>query len=168
MLHVINSNERNQAFFKFMVFFLLTMVLIVCAVYVDFRGLPATRQKLQEERLSVQRVETQAQQQFVVQMERARVLLDSLDKSGKNQVQVDIMLVGMLADMEKLRQRDSSLNGKLNSEIVDSFVELQQLKKENAKLHELAMRARDLELDLKECQKALDTYRTAAQQSPQQ
>lgn len=129
MAHVINSNERNQAFIKFLAYFFITVSLVVCAAYVDFRTLPETRLKLLEERLAVQRSESQSQQQFVSQMESARELLDSLDKSGKNQVQVDLALVGKLTNMENLRQRDSSLNGKFNAEILGSFLELQRLKK---------------------------------------
>ena len=57
MPHVINSYERNQAFIKFMAFFVVTVILIVCAVYVDFRGLPQARQNLLEKQFAKYRSE---------------------------------------------------------------------------------------------------------------
>ena len=168
MPHVINSNERNQAFIKFMAFFLLTIFLIVCAVYVDFRGLPQKRQKLLEQQFANHRTETQVQQQFVQQMEKARLLLDSLDKSGKNKSQVEISLDGKLRDMENLKQRDSSLNGKLDAAILNSFLEIQQLKKEMEKLRGLPSQVLELQQKYNEAEALLDTYRSNTQQIPTQ
>jgi hypothetical protein len=163
MSHVINSNERNHAFLKFMFFFIITVVLILSAAYVNFEALPETRLNLLEQKLAVQRAEGQAQQQFVTQMEAARNLLDSLDKGGKNQTQIDLSLVGKLTNMENLRQRDSSLNGKYNAVILDSFLELQRLKKEMDKMRELALKARDMEARLNECEATLDNWRSRPQ-----
>lgn len=163
MSHVTNSEERNHAFLKFMVFFVLTVVLIVSAAYVNFEEMPETRLKLLEEKLAVQRTERQSQQQFVSEMDAAKLLLDSLDKGGKNQIQLDLSLVGKLTNMENLRQRDSSLNGKFNAVILDSFLELQRLKKEMDKLRELALKARDMEARLTNCEATLDSWRNRPQ-----
>jgi hypothetical protein len=166
MPHVINSNERNQAFIKFLAFFLLTVFLIVCAVYVDFRGLPQKRQALLEQEFANQRTEVQVQQQFVQQMESAKLLLDSLDKGGKNRIQVEAALDGKLRDMENLKLRDSSLHGKLDAAILDSFLELQQLKKELERLRELPSKVLDLQQRLAETENSLDTYRSRPQTIP--
>ena len=168
MAHVTNTGERNHAFLKFMIFFVLTVVLIVSAAYVDFEAMPDTRLKLLEEKLAAQRSQIQLQQQFVSEMDAARDLLDSLDKNGKNQVQTDLLLVGKLTNMENLRQRDSSLNGKLDATILDAFLELQRVKKEMDKLRELALNARDLEGRLTNCEAALDSWRNRPQPAASQ
>jgi hypothetical protein len=151
-----------------MAFFLITIILIVCAVYVNFRGLPIKRQKLLEEQFVIHRTETQAQQQFVQQMESARLLLDSLDKGGKNKVQLQADLGGKLTNMERLKQSDTSLNGKLNAAVLNAFIELQGLKAALENHQVLVSRVNDLQNQLDICNAALDTYRSRAQQIPEQ
>jgi hypothetical protein len=151
-----------------MFFFILTVVLILSAAYVNFEALPQTRLSLLEQKLAVQRSEGQAQAQFVTEMEAARKLLDSLDKDGKNHIQIDLSLGGKLTNMENVRQRDSSLNGKFNAVILDSFLELQRLKKEMDKMRELALKAREMEARLNECEATLDNWRSRPQPMIQQ
>ncbi|HET9276729.1 MAG TPA: type VI secretion system TssO [Flavitalea sp.] len=168
MPNVINAYERNQAFLKFLAFFLLTTISIVCAVYVDFRGLPQKRQKLLEQQFANQRTELQVQQQFVLQMEKAKILLDSLDKSGNDRVKVETELTGKLTDMQTLKTGDTSLNSKLNNTILDSFIELQRLKKELGELRSLRAEVGQLKADLKYAESSLDDYRSRAQQVQEQ
>ena len=168
MPNVINAYERNQAFLKFLAFFLLTTISIVCAVYVDFRGLPQKRQKLLEQQFANQRTELQVQQQFVLQMEKAKILLDSLDKSGNDRVKVETELTGKLTDMQTLKMGDTSLNSKLNNTILDSFIELQRLKKELGELRSLRAEVGQLKADLKYAESSLDDYRSRAQQVQEQ
>ena len=165
MPNVINAYERHQAFIKFMAFFLLTIISIVCAFYVDFRGLPQKRQKLLEEQFVKQRSESQVQQQFVSQMEKAKILLDSLDKSGNNKLKVEAALTGKLTDMQNIKMLDTSLNGKLNNTILDSFLELQRLKKELGELRELPSKVAKLQRELDDAQRDLDGFRTQPQQA---
>jgi Type VI secretion system, TssO len=168
MPHVINSNERNQAFFKFIVFFLVTTVLIVSAVYVDFRGLPRQRQTLLEREFANRRAETQVQRQFVLQMEKARALLDSLENSGKDRAKMESSLTLKLNDMQSTRQADTSLSGKLNSTILESFLELQQLKKELRELRPFPAKVVELDAKLEQAQRALDEFRNRPQQVNEQ
>ncbi|HKH60765.1 MAG TPA: type VI secretion system TssO [Flavitalea sp.] len=168
MPNVINAYERNQAFIKFMAFFLLTIISIVCAVYVDFRGLPQKRQKLLDEQFANQRSESQVQQQFVLQMEKAKILLDSLEKSGKDRLKVEAALAGKLNDMQNIKLIDTSLNGKLNNTILESFLELQQLKKELGELRMLPAKLADLDAKLKDAENSLDEYRSRPQQVQEQ
>ena len=168
MPHVINSNERNQAFFKFMVFFLITTILIVSAVYVDFRGLPRQRQTLLEREFANRRAETQMQRQFVLQMEKAKTLLDSLENSGKDRAKVESSLTLKLNDMQSTRQADTSLNGKLNGTILESFMDLRLLKKELQELRALPAKVAELEAKLKDAESSLDEYRSRPQQVQEQ
>jgi hypothetical protein len=168
MPNVINAYERNQAFLKFMAFFLLTTISIVCAVYVDFRGLPQKRQKLLEEQFANQRSESQVQQQFVLQMEKAKILLDSLDKSGNDRLKLEAQLTGKLNDMQNIKLVDTSLNGKLNNTILESFLELQQLKKELGELRMLPAKVAELDAKLKDAESSLDEYRSRPQQVQEQ
>jgi hypothetical protein len=147
-----------------MAFFIITITLIVCAVYVDFQGLPQKRQRLFEQQFANHRTEMQVQQQFVQQMESARIFLDSFGKSGKNKFQVEAGLDGKLNDMEKLKQRDTSINGKLDQAILNAFLELRDLKKEMESHQTLVARVDELENLLNECRQSLLVYKTQAQQ----
>lgn len=167
MPHVLNSSDRNLAFMKFMAFFAVTIILVVCAVYVNFRGLPMKRQKLLEERFASHRTETQVQLQFVQQMESARILLDSLGTTGKNKFQLEAGLEGKLNDMERLKQRDTGLNGKLDAAVLRAFVELRDLKKELEKHQALVSRVADLQNQLAECHQSIISLR-ASQPPPVQ
>lgn len=164
MPNVINAYERNQAFLKFMAFFLLTIISIVCAFYVDFRGLPQKRQKLLEEQFVKQRSESQVQQQFVSQMEKAKVLLDSLDKSGTDRERVEIALTGRLTNMQNIKLADTSLNGKLHDAILESFFQLQRVKIELGKLRGLPAKVAELDAKLKLAESSLDEFRIRSQQ----
>ena len=168
MPHVINSNERNQAFIKFMIFFLITTILVVSAVYVDFRGLPRERQRLLEREFANHRSEIQVQRQFVMVMERAKTLLDSLENSGKDRPKVEALLTGKLNDMQSIKLVDTSLNGKLNNAIFDSFIELQQLKRELGELRTLPSTVAELNAQLKDALRSLDDFRSRSQQLPEQ
>ena len=168
MPHVINANERNHAFIKFLVFFIITTILIVSAVYVDFRGLPLQRQKLLEREFANRRAETQMQRQFVLQMEKAKALLDSLENSGKDRAKVESSLSLKLNDMESTKHADTSLNGKLNRTILDSFLELQQLKKELRELRAAPAKMAELEAKLRDAERSLDEYRSRPQQLQEQ
>jgi hypothetical protein len=166
MLTVLNAKDRNKAFVKFVVLFLITMLLIISAAYVDFRGLPESRKNFLEQKYELQRVETLNQEEYVIHMERARILLDSLGRNPEKQTQIEILLTGKLNDMERTRQKDSSLNGKLDTRILEAFMELQRMKKERVALQELAGRAKALAQELSQCQIALDAYRSRPQTNP--
>jgi hypothetical protein len=165
MLTVLNSKDRNRAFLKFITLFFVTTLLIVTAAYVDFRGLPESRRNFLEQKFQLQRIEMLNQEEFVVHMEKARVLLDSFGKNENTQTQVEILLTGKLNDMERTRQKDSGLNAKLDARILESFMELQRMKNDRSELAKLAGKARALEQKLEQCEAALDTYRSRPQSS---
>lgn len=166
MLTVLNAKDRNSAFIKFIVLFMITIVLIISAAWVDFRGLPEARKNFLEQQYELQRVEVQNQEEYVLHMERARALLDSLGRNPDNQTQTEILLTGKLNDMERTRQKDSSLNGKLDARILEAFMELQRMKKERIALQELAGKAKALAQELAQTQAALDAYRSRPQAVP--
>src|ERR1700754_2726433 len=98
MSQILNLNERNQAFLKFLLFFLATILLVILAVYFDFR-FPTRENKLFSEEIEVQRQVDLNQEKFVATLQDASALLDSLDKQGVNAVQVNLQLGQKLQDL---------------------------------------------------------------------
>lgn len=156
MLQVLNSKERNQAFLQFLLFFLITVMLAIGAVYFNFR-VPEKENKLLREEVDMQRTESQNQQKFVSHMQQAKVLLDSMKKSQSDINLVDMQLTAKMNELLNLQQKDSSLYGKLNNAVVDAFLELQRNKKELIGLNEKAASVNELKAELTKCQEDLTT-----------
>jgi|SRR5882757_1318542 len=128
MQQVLNSKERNEAFLKFLLFFLVTVILIVLAVFFNYR-LPRSENKVLQEEVNMQRQQEAAQAKFVTKMNEAVVLLDSMDKGAANVEQVNSQLTGKLTEMELLRQKDDpSPYGRMHNAILDKLFQLQQSK----------------------------------------
>jgi hypothetical protein len=168
MLQVLNAKERNQAFLKFFLFFVVTLFLVIIAIYFDFR-LPVRENKMLQEEIDQQRQADFNQGKFVTTMQEAAVLIDSLDKAGPNIAQINLQLNQKLIDLNALQQKDNSLYGKMDRTIVDKFVNLMDAKTKLQSLAESQNKISRMEADLNEtktllqtCQQDLDAYRRGA------
>jgi hypothetical protein len=128
MQQVLNSKERNEAFLKFLLFFLVTVILIVLAVFFNYR-LPRSENKVLQEEVNIQRQQETVQAKFVTKMTEAIALLDSMDKGTTNVEQINSQLTGKLTEMELLRQKDDpSSYGRMHNAILNKLFDLQQSK----------------------------------------
>ncbi|MBX2924950.1 MAG: hypothetical protein KF746_22305 [Chitinophagaceae bacterium] len=88
---VLNSRDRNQAFFKFLLFFTITTVLIVISIFFSFRMPLKENRELREELKQKKNIEAE-QQKFVKKMDEVIVLIDSIRKRPEQ--------AGKIADMK--------------------------------------------------------------------
>jgi hypothetical protein len=128
MQQVLNSQERNQAFLKFLLFFLITVVLIITAVFFNFR-LPVRENKMLQAEVDIQRTQDVNQQKFVSAAQEMVTLLDSLDKKGTNFEQVNLSINSKLQELAILQQKDNTIYGKMDKIMIDKLAELQQSKR---------------------------------------
>ncbi len=128
MQQVINAKDRNKAFFQFLGLFLVTVILVVGAVYFNYQ-MPGRINSMLRDEIGMQQSEAQYQQKFVSRMQEARTYLDSMGKSGVNGNLLDMQLTERMTELLNLQQKDSSLYGQMNKVIVETFLELQQTKK---------------------------------------
>jgi hypothetical protein len=149
MQPVLNSKERNIAFLQFLVFFLITVALIVGAIYYNFQT-DNENNKILRARLDKYESGIEKQKRFVALMGEAKVLLDSLSKPRTNTLLLDLMLEPKLKELSNLRQMDTSLYGKLDYAILESFFQLRQGEKDMARLQEQKEMAEQQTLQLKE------------------
>jgi len=147
MQQVLNSKERNEAFLKFLVFFVVTLILVVVAVYFNFR-LPVRENKMLQDEIETQRQQDMNQTKFVARMQEAIVLLDSLGKGGPNVDQINLQLNGKLAEIAGLQPKDNNLYGKMDKAIVEKFSELQSAKRTLSALQEKADKISAMEAEL--------------------
>jgi uncharacterized membrane-anchored protein YhcB (DUF1043 family) len=164
----LNVNERNQAFLKFLLFFSLTILLVVIAVYFDFR-MPLRENDYLQKELDMQRQLENNQLNFVSTMQEAAVLLDSLDKQGTDIAQINAQVEQKLTVLAGLQQKDFSPYGKLDEAVVDKFwklyhakTALHKLSEDETELFKLKGDLNDCKTNLQQDEQALDGYRHGA------
>jgi hypothetical protein len=139
MQQILNSKDRTQAFLKFLLLFVVTVVLVVVAVYFDYR-LPVRENKVLLDEVTLQRQQDVDQAKFAAQMQEVTALLDSMDKPGANMGQLEQQLNGKLNDLNVLRLKENTAYGEIDNAVVDRLIELQERKKQEAVLKEKANR----------------------------
>jgi hypothetical protein len=127
MEHVINAKLRNQAFWKFLVFFVVTTAIIVTAVYfdTDIRGKENASLRAQ-----VRGYEDQVfnEQEFLIQADSARGLLDSLSNSKGNYEYYNTLIDKNLANMTTMANGldSSKIYTHINKKCLSAIQSLQQ------------------------------------------
>ena len=133
MQQVLNNQERNQAFLKFLLFFLITIVLVIAAVYFNVR-LPVVENKELQKQMTVYNQQDMSQEVFVKNMDEAVVYLDSLDKDPKNQEQIVMQLGAKIENLNKLQQKGNSPYARMNAMITYRLTEMKNQKMQLNKL----------------------------------
>ncbi|MFT3701413.1 MAG: type VI secretion system TssO [Agriterribacter sp.] len=162
---ILNSQERTQAFLKFLLFFFITIVLVIIAVFFNFR-LPLKDNESLTERLAIQRKEEMNQEKFAENMDKALMYLDSLDKDKKNLESIDILLKGKIEDLSILQQKAFTPYGRMNKVIIEKLLELKSQKLQLIKLSDKAtamaeteQKLQNAEIQLTQKQQELDQLR---------
>ena len=168
MEHVLNSKERNQAFVKFIFFFLVTTVLIVLAVYFDYK-LPFKDNAVLREKLRTYEGQQYSQEQFLTVMESAKKLIDSMGKQAQPNALLDQEIAKQLIIMKTPAYQEESLYGTLNKGIFNICYDYNDLCKrllpardaldENNKLK---TQLNDLQLRYDNAQRDLEAYRRSS------
>jgi len=147
MQKILNSKERNEAFLKFLLFFCITVALIIIAVYFNFR-LPLKENSKLREKITLQTQEEMNQEKFTENMDKAMAYLDSLDKDPKNMESIEILLTGKIRDLATLQEKGYSPYAKMNKVIIERMIELKDQKKQLFKLSDKANTLTEMEKKL--------------------
>jgi Type VI secretion system, TssO len=134
MQQVLNSQERRQAFFKFLLFFVITLVLVIWAVFFNFSRLPLKESDVYRQELQGYRAEEANQTTFVDKMKEAVLLLDSLDKPGVNANIISYAFDSKLSEVTKYQSTGNSLFTQMDKEII---FRLQQAKEQKIKIKKM-------------------------------
>lgn len=123
----INSAERNSAFWKFLLFFILAVLMVTTAVYFDFK-LPYKENELLKEKSEQIRLQAMAQEKFTSNMIQAKALIDSMDKTGVNVKYISDQVTDKLRELTNMHITDSSLQGRMNKVIIDVYLDYNKIK----------------------------------------
>ncbi len=158
MQQVLNRADRNQAFIKFLVLFLVTIVLIIAAVFVNYK-LPARENQRLREQAEVQRQQDNSEMRFIAVMQDAVMLLDSMEKSGSQFDMLKNQLDGKAADLNKLEQNDNTAYGQLNKVIVLKMGELEEKKVRLNDMSNQVSSSAGLKAELQRCQADMEALK---------
>ncbi len=165
-----NSKERTGSILKFLILFICTVTLIVVAFFFDFDRLPFKENvTLRNHKASVER-ELVFQEKFSGGMTEISSLLDSLDIEGQNISHTNTLIDEEIGELKKsIPTKDSTYRYNMYTNIVDSYVKLQELKgklKEydemNARIESYTREIDQLRTELSFCQRDLDAFRNSS------
>ena len=164
---VLNTKERNRAFWKFLFFFIIAVWLIVGAIYFDF-SLPSKENAVMRQQVSRYRTQTIAQEKFVASMDDARKLIDSLKTPGVNTAYINQLVAAKLRELTELQYKDSSVYSRLNKNILDVFLRYHESTNKIVELGDAPTQLADYkakyemaEQNLQNCRRDLDASRLA-------
>jgi hypothetical protein len=161
----INTSERNSAFWKFFLFFVLTVAMVTTAVYFDFR-LPHKENEILKAKAESMRLQNMEQEKITNSFIEAKKFIDSIDKPGVNIKYISDMVAQKLGDLNKLNVGDSSIQGKMNRVVTAVFFEYNALKgkttnvvESQTQVAELLSKNAALTRDLEQAKRDLDFCR---------
>jgi Type VI secretion system, TssO len=155
MQQVLNTTERSQTFWKFLLFFIITIAVILLAVYFDFK-MPIVENKKLKAEIADQREVNAEQEKFAVRVERVSSLLDSMEKNPADAEVISTKVDAAITDLNSLaffQETGISSSARIYNKVVDKLSKVKELLKkinglnqQNSKLKEDLQRYKD-ELD---------------------
>ena len=151
-----NEKERNKSFLKFLALFIVTTLLIVGAVYINYR-VPHKENELLRKRTELLNNEIEFQKGFAIDIERTRNLLDSLDLKGQNIAYLNDLISQKLVGIQGgLPAKDSTFRYTMYKNILDILVDYQKSKKELNALSDAKNQIQEYQTELEKIQEELD------------
>lgn len=123
MQQILNSRDRNQAFLKFSLFFIITIILVVIAVYFNFK-LPVKENKFLSDELANHRAQDEKEAEFVERMDKVVAMLNSMEKSPDSANMLAKPVGDRLGEMKDRSINSNMFYTKMNDAIVNKFFSL--------------------------------------------
>lgn len=153
-----NSKERQSAFLKFLLLFLVTVLTIVFAIYFNYK-VPNKENDLLKTQIKSVEKEMEFQNNFSDEMTAIKSMIDSLDIPGQNISYHNLLIGTKIAELQKnIPSKDSTYRYDMYSNIVNLYVELQDIKGELRSLN-------DAKSTIEEYKEALDRCRADLKQT---
>ncbi|MCH6234207.1 type VI secretion system TssO [Cognataquiflexum rubidum] len=170
MKNILNSKERNNAFVIYLLSFVITVAIIVTAVY--FNSLiPNAENAHLRERIGDYENQVFIQQKFVEAMVESKALNDSLQILGHVHPLIERNLTENLRNMDL--QEGGELYGVINKDIFNFMYDYTVLNKKLINLHEELQDIESLKdelsrakQELEEANRSLDAYRNSSNLGP--
>ena len=156
MAPALNSKDRNKAFWKFVLFFTISVVVICMAVFVNFI-VPSKENKILKEKAGKFQAHASAEEKFSAAIIETDRLLDSLDRPGVNEEYITQLINSKINEMTKLQSDNKEAAGKADNAILQVLLKYSQTKSKLSKLGNASQELEQYKRDLQTCRQELNS-----------
>ncbi|MCW3162376.1 type VI secretion system transmembrane protein TssO [Chryseobacterium oryctis] len=128
-MEVLNKKERSIAFSFFILFFIITVTVLVIAVFFNAYFPFKENSLLKTENIKMKK-EMETQERFSFQLEKVKSAVDSIGVPGQNDFFNEKLGLSILADMYKQLPKDTLKNKVMYNNTIMTFKDLIDAKKE--------------------------------------
>jgi hypothetical protein len=155
----LNSKARNEAFMKFLLFFLIAVIMVCGAVYFDFK-VPRKENQLLKERAEQVHTQMLAQEKFTSTLVQVKSLIDSIGKPGVNSIYQSQLVSAKLKDLTAEQFiSDSSMQARMNRAVLDVYLDYNKVKSEMVTMGDAPTQIATLRSEKDQLQRDLDQLR---------
>ncbi|MCS3870657.1 hypothetical protein J3D55_003573 [Chryseobacterium ginsenosidimutans] len=128
-MEVLNKNQRRSAYWFFVLFFLLTVSVLVTAVFFN-AYFPFKENSLLKNENAKMRKEMETQDKFSFQLEKVKLAVDSIGAPKQNDFFNEKLALSILADMYKQLPKDTLKNKNMYNNTIMTYKDLIDAKKQ--------------------------------------
>ena len=128
-MEVLNKKERSKAFSLFILFFIITVIVLVTAVLFN-AYFPFKENSLLKSENAKMKKEMETQDKFSFQLEKVKAATDSIGISNQNDFFNEKLALSILADMYKQLPKDTLKNKILYNNSIIGYKDLIDAKKQ--------------------------------------
>ncbi|SHF23783.1 hypothetical protein SAMN05443144_106191 [Fodinibius roseus] len=158
-MKALNKKERRRAFWTFLAFFLVTLLFVTGAVYINVQ-IPVEENKVLRTQYAKLDRELEFQADFAESIREVKVTLDSINQSGQNVMYLEQVISTKLAGVkESIPQNDSLRQYKLYDYVIQTMLALQESKRKLRDLREAQQLIGDYQQNVERYKEALEQTR---------
>lgn len=155
----LNKKERRRAFWTFLAFFLVTLLFVTGAVYMNVQ-IPVEENKVLRAQYAQLDQELEFQTDFAESIREVKVTLDSINQSGQNVMYLEQVISTKLAGVkESIPQNDSLRQHKLYDYVIQTMLALQESKRRLRDLREAQQLIGDYQQNVERYKETLEQTR---------
>ena len=128
-MEVLNKKNRRSAYWLFVLFFVLTVAVLVTAVFFN-AYFPFKENSLLKSENAKMKKEMETQDQFSFQLEKVKLAVDSIGMPKQNDFFNEKLGLSILADMYKQLPKDTLKNKNMYNNTILTFKDLIDAKKQ--------------------------------------
>lgn len=128
-MEVLNKNQRRSAYWFFVLFFMLTVSILVVAVFFNAYFPFKENSLLKAENIRMKK-EMETQNKFSFQLEKVKAAVDSMGMPKQNDFFNEKLALSILADMYKQLPKDTLKNKNMYNNTIMTYKDLIDAKKQ--------------------------------------
>lgn len=128
-MEVLNKKQRRSAYWFFVLFFLITVSVLVTAVFFN-AYFPFKENSLLKAENAKMRKEMETQDKFSFQLEKVKLAVDSIGAPKQNDFFNEKLALSILADMYKQLPKDTLKNKNMYNNTIMTYKDLIDAKKQ--------------------------------------